>query len=58
MKRKCVRCGKKDDEYWMHRLGYGKSAVWLCHKCYLRAEKDVISSEVRSQIRYRKTSER
>lgn len=58
MKRACNKCGKMDDENWMHKLGYGRSATWLCHKCYRETERDVIASEVRSQKRYRKTVER
>ena len=56
MKRVCDKCKVIDDESWMHRLGYGTSATWLCHKCYHEAQREVIASEVRSQRRYRKNN--
>ena len=58
MKRKCDKCGAVDEERWMYEINTGRTKRWLCHKCYKEAEQEVISSEVRSQRRYRKTVER
>ena len=56
--RKCACCGKTDDERWMHRYNSGRSAIWLCYECDRKAQSEVVSSEMRSQKRLRRTIER
>lgn len=53
----CSNCGKEIDEHWADYIDTGRKRYYFCRECYIKAHKEVASSEFMRMTRREKIAE-